>query len=131
MDDQQSKMELDAVYRSLSWRITMPLRELSALIQGKQSLLMFLKRALKFFLRRLMRVKLIGKLIFIALSPFPEWRARLWERLFPAAPEPVVVEMIEVAEIVEVKPVRDVKLELSPNAYHVYASLLVAMNNKN
>lgn len=80
MSEQQLRAELDAVYRSTSWRITAPFRLLVSLIKQPRTILGLPRRVVRWSIRFVMRQALLNRLAKGVLSFFPNWLERFQQK---------------------------------------------------
>lgn len=80
MSEQQLRAELDAVYRSTSWRITAPFRLLVSLIKQPRTILGLPRRFVRWSIRFVMRQPLLNQLAKRILNFFPTWQARFQQK---------------------------------------------------
>lgn len=80
MSEQQLRAELDAVYRSTSWRITTPFRLLVSIIKQPRTILELPRRFARWLIRFVMRQPLLNQLAKRILSLFPTWLARFQQK---------------------------------------------------
>lgn len=77
MNEEQLRAELNAVYNSLSWRLTAPLRFVSARVKGLRSLLVSPKRTFTFMVRALLQQESLVRIAKRIVNHFPKLKARL------------------------------------------------------
>jgi hypothetical protein len=77
MNEEQLRAELNAVYNSLSWRLTAPLRFISARFKGLRSLLVSPKRTFTFMVRALLQQESLVRIAKRIVNRFPKLKARL------------------------------------------------------
>lgn len=77
MNENDLKAELEAVYRSTSWRVTMPLRWVGGVFKRSAGLLAHPRAAARAVLGSIVRTQAIRQLAVRALQPFPGLKARV------------------------------------------------------
>lgn len=77
MTEDQIRAELDAVYRSTSWRVTAPLRFVGALVKHRTLPAFLPRERVRRLLGRIVRNSMVRKIGSAVLRAFPSWRAPL------------------------------------------------------
>lgn len=104
MSEQQLREELDAVYRSTSWRITAPLRFIFAGLKSFKSLLISPRKSMIHILRSLSRYAWLVSAGKSVLHYFPSLRKRI--RTYALSPAPQNANSHENQIEIIVKPQR-------------------------
>lgn len=123
MNEEQLRAELDAVYGSLSWKITTPLRLLSKSLRSVKSgglrLRSFSIRVARFVVRQPL-IRQLGKVI---LNYFPGVKRRLRGLLFPALVPVQITQANTPVPVLILKTPRSGPASLSPQARQIWNQL--------
>lgn len=124
MTEDQIRAELDAVYRSTSWRVTAPLRFVGALVKHRTSPAFRPRERVRRLLGRIVRHPAIRKIGSAVLRAFPSWRAPMQRiaRKFASAPAPTSLGPSGL-------PSAQSEAVLSAQAKHILAQLRQAHRN--
>ncbi|MBR7801477.1 hypothetical protein [Undibacterium fentianense] len=124
MSEQQLREELNAVYRSTSWRMTAPLRLFATLIKQPRLIMGLPKRVIRRLMHFVMRRQKLNNAALFILKMFPRWRqgylVRLGHLQAPSIPktinQTVSVEMLTAIDMHSMSAqARDVFANLKPN----------------
>lgn len=117
MNEKQLRAELDAVYGSLSWRLTAPLRLLSLTVRRLGFVLRAPKQAARRIVQKIANHPRLGPLGRRVLNRFPHMKARLRHNML--APAPVKAVAIATDEKLDPQQLSG----LTPSAQQLYHKL--------
>lgn len=126
MSEQQLRAELDAVYRSTSWRITAPLRFLMTRLKFLMNLLTAPKQAMMRALRFLYRYEWVVSLAKYVLQYFPALRKRIRAQIYHI-PSPSS-SLVPTSIMIEALPKR--ADNMSDASMQILSELQAALQNK-
>lgn len=122
MNEQQLREQLDAIYRSTSWRITSPLRWIGQINSKRQAFVPTVKKHIVLLARLAVRNRILFQIGTKIISLFPGIRHRLRIAVFFDQHQLDTVEFI--AE-------QDINNALTPAAHEISLQLFAAINSGN